>query len=71
MPSFGLQVEVAELPDVLTAMREWLDHHGINIEHFRSISERQGMVTINVRFDLDDHAELFRQQFGAKALASP
>ena len=64
MASFELKVALADLPDILTAMREWLDHHKSNITHFRSVSDAEGMVTINVGFNLDDdHSERFRQRF--------
>lgn len=57
MPSFELKVELSDLPDVLTAMREWQDRHRSSITHFRSASDAAGTVTINVGFNLgDDHS---------------
>ena len=69
MPAFELNIKSEDLPDTMTAMREWLDHHRFNIAHFHSISDRQGIITLNIGFDVDDHAELFRQRFGAREAA--
>lgn len=65
MPAFELKVNFADLPDILGAMREWLDHNRMNMTHFYSLTDRQGIVTINVGFGLEDHTELFRQRFAA------
>ena len=70
MTSFELKIKLADLPDILTAMREWLDHHKPNITHFRSGSDATGIVTIIVGFNLDDdHLDAFRRRFGTNGLS--
>jgi hypothetical protein len=63
MVFFDIKVKSKDLPDILNAMREWLDQRKINIAHFHSESDGQ-MVIIKVGFDTEDHnAEAFRQRF--------
>ena len=67
MASFEIKVKMADLPDILNAMREWLDQHRADITHFRSASDADGIVSINVGFTRDDErSEAFRQRFGAE-----
>lgn len=69
LASFELKIKLTELPDILIAMREWLDHHRSTISHFRSQSDAEGMVVIKVGFNLEDgHSEAFRQRFGPDGL---
>jgi hypothetical protein len=61
MASFEIKVQLEDLPNILNAMREWLDQRRADITHFRSASDA-GMVTIKVGFAPEDHhAEAFRQ----------
>jgi hypothetical protein len=65
MISFEIKVLFEDLPDILNAMREWLDHNKANITHFRSsTSDADGIVTIQVGFTPeDDRSEAFRRRF--------
>jgi hypothetical protein len=36
MASFELRVKLTDLPEIFSAMREWLDHYKPNVTHFRS-----------------------------------
>lgn len=63
MAFFAIKVELSELPETMNAMREWLDQHKASLSHFSSTRDAE-MVTITVRFDLEDHrAEAFRRRF--------
>ena len=65
MASFEIKVMLAELPEILNAMREWLDHNKTSITHFRSATDDAGMVSINVGFTQPDHNyEEFLLRFG-------
>jgi hypothetical protein len=67
MPCFELKVKRADMPDILGVMREWLDQRKSNISHFRSESNGNGMVTINLGFSVPDDGEAFRRHFGQTA----
>jgi hypothetical protein len=54
----------AGFADVLGAMREWLDRNDRPLAHFETEADDGSIITIKVRFDRDDLAELFRQAFG-------
>ena len=70
MPSFELKFNLAGLPDILSAMREWLDHDKSNITHFRSRSDAEGMMMINLGFNAgDNHSEAFRQRSPGKKIS--
>ncbi len=63
MAFFEIKVKSTDLPDMLNAMREWLDQRKANISHFRTAGDAE-MVTIKVGFAQEDHnAEAFRQRF--------
>ena len=59
-----VRVVRAGFADVLGAMREWLDRNDRPLAHFETEANDVGLITIKVRFDSDDLAELFRQAFG-------
>jgi hypothetical protein len=63
--SFETKVKLADLPNTLNAMREWLDHNKSNISNFTSVTDADGMVTIKVGFtDGEGSAAGFRKHFG-------
>jgi hypothetical protein len=65
MASFEIKIKLIDLPDMLNAMREWLDQHRANITHFRSITDEDGMVLIKIGFTRDDdNSEAFGRRFG-------
>lgn len=70
MAFFDIKVKLVDLPDLLNAMREWLDQRKANITHFRSETDAE-MVIIKVGFDPEDHnAEAFGQRFNSNGDAS-
>jgi hypothetical protein len=63
MESLIIKISVAELPDVLSSMREWLDNHKANLTQFKSVTN-DGIVTISVGFSDGDHnLDGFRNRF--------
>jgi hypothetical protein len=45
-------------------MREWLDRNGRPLVRFETATDdSSGIITVDVQFDSDDLAELFRQSF--------
>ena len=68
MASFELKLNLAGLPDMLSAMREWLNDDKSNITHFSAASDVEGLVRISLGFDAgDNHSESFSRRFSAKA----
>ena len=61
-----VRVVRAGFADVLGAMREWLDRNDRPLAHFETEADDSGsIITIKVRFERDDLAELFRGAFNA------
>jgi hypothetical protein len=59
-----VRVVRAGFADVLGAMREWLDRNDRPLAHFETEADDSGsIITIKVRFESDDLAELFRGAF--------
>jgi hypothetical protein len=62
MRTVEVRSDRAAFPEMLGAMREWLDRNSRPLVRFET--EANGdIVTIKVRFDEDDLAEGFRQSF--------
>ena len=64
MASLEIKISIADLPDILNSMREWLDNHKATLTHFRSTTDNGGIVTISVGFsDGDGNLDGFRHRF--------
>lgn len=51
-----------DFPNILGAMRQWLDSHKRPLVRFEAEGE-DGAITIKVQFDANELAEEFRQSF--------
>jgi len=51
-----------DFPNILGAMRQWLDSHKRPLVRFETEGE-DGAITIKVQFDANELAEEFRQSF--------
>jgi len=64
--------ERAAFPRTLGAMREWLDRNGRPLVRFETATDdSSGIITVDVQFDSDDLAELFRQSFEGSYARQP
>ncbi|TMJ88046.1 MAG: hypothetical protein E6G79_03180 [Alphaproteobacteria bacterium] len=62
MRTVEVRSDRAAFPEMLGAMREWLDRNNRPLVRFET--ETNGdIVVIKIRFDADDLAEGFRQSF--------
>jgi len=53
-------------------MCEWLDRNGRPLVRFETATDdSSGIITINIQFDSDDLAELFRQSFEGSYARQP
>jgi hypothetical protein len=62
MRTVEVRSDRAAFPEMLGAMREWLDRNSRPLVRFETEASGE-IVTIKVRFDEDDLAEGFRQSF--------
>ncbi|MBV9018703.1 MAG: hypothetical protein JO058_23895 [Alphaproteobacteria bacterium] len=51
-----------EFPEILAAMREWLDRHERPLVRFETRTDGD-LITMKIHLNSDDLAELFRQSF--------
>jgi hypothetical protein len=63
MRSIELRINVADLVNVLSGMREWLDHYRCDVDLFRYETDGASHVIVHAQFVKDDQAELFRTRF--------
>jgi|HubBroStandDraft_6_1064221.scaffolds.fasta_scaffold65894_3 hypothetical protein len=64
MQSIEISVKRADLANILSAMREWLDRERCSLLHFRHADGGVGMVVISAGFAAGDVcAEAFRRYF--------
>ena len=69
MQSVDLRIAQADFAHTLGAMRQWLDHEGCKLSHFRHAADDGAGIAISVGFANGDDAiaEAFRLRFAGAA----
>ena len=63
MHPINIRVNTVGLPDLLGAMREWLDHNRLNLTVFRYTKDGPDHSMVQVEFADQEQAEQFRVRF--------
>jgi hypothetical protein len=65
MPTVELRLDPEDLPEKMSAMRQWLDEHRCETSVFKSRRTSDGMF-VSVVFGAVDQAEAFAERFAGR-----